>query len=49
MTEPTQPDSLLEAHPSETAYRRLIAYSAACRVLSVADAMPPELRTAILN
>lgn len=50
MTEPTQPDALLDARrPSETTYRRLMAYSAACHGLALLGNVPAELRVAVMN
>lgn len=50
MTEPTQPDALLDARrPSESTYQRLVAYSAACRGLAFSSKLPAELRVAVMN
>ncbi|MFZ9526781.1 MAG: hypothetical protein ACO27L_02485 [Schleiferiaceae bacterium] len=50
MTEPTQPDALLDARrPSESTYQCLVAYSAACRGLAFSSKVPAELRVAVMN
>ena len=50
MTEPTQPDALLNARrPSESPYQRLLAYSAARRGLAFSSKVPAELRVAVMN